>query len=475
MKRAFSLRWWLLGGIVATVVLTYLAVYLLAGLSEVLTGPVPPREERDPAAVEALYKEVEAKSGRWENPDWQAEIKPKLDSLHMGVSLWLGERIVFQHPQLVVPAPVPGSGPVTVFRSYGSSVARRVVVYQGEREIGKAIWVMLTVSQERQAYQTRSDLIQTIVPFAVVLVVTLALWLAVSLATRSVFRPLESIARAVRKINRGELDFEVPATRIAEVNEFGQAIAHMRDGLKESVAQQAALEQERRLFVAAIAHDLRTPLTSVRGYLEGIRDGVARTPEKQAQYVGVALAKTEALEKLVDGLFIYSKTEYLSQPPRTEPLDLGALLTEAAAGMQPRAQAKGVSLMVDAGPEPATVPGDQAMLSRVVDNLLDNALRYTPAGGTVTVGWRAGLDHIRFWVQDSGPGIPPEDLDLVFQPLYRGDKARGTRTGGAGLGLAIARRLVEAHGGTISVENRAGARFAVALPANATDENALHD
>ncbi|HLN62760.1 MAG TPA: HAMP domain-containing sensor histidine kinase, partial [Symbiobacteriaceae bacterium] len=193
-------------------------------------------------------------------------------------------------------------------------------------------------------------------------------------------------------------------------------------------------------------------------------DGVANTPEKMSRYVGVALDKTATLERLIEGFFAYSRVELLEQPPQREPVDLGALLAGAVAAAGPRAQGRSLSLSLDEGPEPCTVNADAAMLTRVVDNLLENAIRYTPEGGAITVGWRSGIDHARFWVQDTGPGIPPDDLGRVFQPLYRGDKARGSRTGGSGLGLAIARRLVEAHGGTISVENDGGARFTVTLP-----------
>ena len=104
------------------------------------------------------------------------------------------------------------------------------------------------------------------------------------------------------------------------------------------------------------------------------------------------------------------------------------------------------------------------MLQRVVDNLLDNALRYTPTGGAVTVGWRCAPGEALFWVQDTGPGIPEADLERIFEPTYRADTARGTRTGGAGLGLTIARRLVEAHGGTVTAANQSGACFTVKLP-----------
>ncbi|MGE5672637.1 MAG: sensor histidine kinase [Mycobacterium leprae] len=290
--------------------------------------------------------------------------------------------------------------------------------------------------------------------------------LAVRRISQAVNQPVQALAQASRLINEGRLDFELPVTDVRELSELATAFAVMREGLQRSIIAQAAMEQQRRFFVSAVAHDLRTPLTSVRGYLEGIQDGMATTPERVQQYVAVALAKTGQLERLVQDLFVYAKTEYLSQPPAIEPLELGDLLTTAVEAMRPRAESAGVSLQL-VGDGEGAVAGDRLMLARVVDNLLDNAVRFTPPGGSVTVGWECSAGECRFWVQDTGPGIPEADLPFLFQPLFRGDQARSSRSGGgAGLGLSIVQRLVAAHGGRVAATNvdGGGARFTVTLP-----------
>lgn len=307
-------------------------------------------------------------------------------------------------------------------------------------------------------------------PFSYVLIltiiggITLAMLLAVWWVGRSINQPIKALAQAVKAVSKEELDFAVPTSRIREVNQLATAFASMRDGLRESIMSQASMDEERRLLIAGIAHDLRTPLSSVRGYLEGLRDGIARTPERMERYVAVALEKTAHLERMIADLFAFAQAEYLEQQPKREAVALGALLQEAADGMAPRAATAGVSVQVDL-PEPEQViQADRAMLIRVIENLLENGVRHTPSGGSVTVGYRAESGGTKLWVTDTGPGIPAGDLERIFEPLYRGDEARGTKTGGAGLGLAIARRFVEAHGGRIWATNDGGARFTIWLP-----------
>jgi signal transduction histidine kinase len=469
MKRAFSLRIWLIGSVIAMVAVSYLGVGMMAGLNELMSSPADdwtgPRELSE---VMPLVQAVEAAQALWSDPAWQAEITPQLAAAQVGIQAIRPDgKVAFMYPHPAIPGAEGlsiSAGPYTMTFSLNNSLMSGARIYDGGQFAGWVRWLDLRPDPTDRRDEAQYFFERKVIPVAVALIIIGTIWLFVSFASRLVIGPLRAVSQAAARINQGDLDVAVPVSGVKELNQFAAAFAQMRDGLKESLGAQAAMEQERRMFIAAMAHDLRTPLTSVRGYLEGIRDGIARTPEKLDHYVAVALEKTGALERLVDGLFNYSKTEYLEQAPHREPLDPGALVASAAAGLKPAAEAKGVVLVLDAPPESCTMNADHAMLHRVLDNLLDNALRHTPTGGTVTLGWRCGVDHVRMWVQDSGPGIPPDDLARVFEPLYRSDKARSTRTGGAGLGLAIARRLVEAHGGSISAANEHGARFTITLP-----------
>lgn len=283
---------------------------------------------------------------------------------------------------------------------------------------------------------------------------------------RTVLKPLAATSAGARSVAAGNLDIELPTSRVREIAELNSAFETMSAELNASLRQQAELEEERRLLVSAVAHDLRTPLFALRGYLEGISQGVADTPEKQRQYVAVAQEKADELERLIADLFDYTRLEYLDQNPDHEPLDLGDLLGKLVTGMQLQADDRRIELMLDQQNGPITVSGDSHLLTRAVQNLLDNALRHTPSGGLVRVEIHQADGRAVFAVHDTGPGIPEHDLPHIFAPLYRGESSRNRRTGGAGLGLTIARRILLAHGGDLSAGNHpdGGAVFIGTLP-----------
>jgi signal transduction histidine kinase len=271
---------------------------------------------------------------------------------------------------------------------------------------------------------------------------------------RMVVKPLAATSEAARQIAAGNLDVAVPTSRVREVADVNLAFDDMSAELRASLQHQSELEQERRLFIGAIAHDLRTPLFSLRGSLEGLATGVANSPEKQARYIAVAQEKAGALERLISDLFDYTRLEYLDQTPNREPVDLGSLLSRLVEGARSRAEAKGLALTFIAPDQPCMIEGDPHLLTRAIENLLDNALRYTPSGGSVQAECHRENGQIRFSIADTGPGIPEADLPHIFTPLFRGEGSRNRRTGGAGLGLTIAQKIIVAHGGTLTAANR---------------------
>jgi signal transduction histidine kinase len=281
---------------------------------------------------------------------------------------------------------------------------------------------------------------------------------------RHVVRPLAAISRAVQHVPHGEADLRLPATRVAEVGAVTAALQAMSDNLHAALDRQADMEEQRRQFIGAIAHDLRTPLFTLRAYLDGLADGLAGSPQKTARYLQACRTSASALDRLVTDLFGYARMEYLGQQPSREPVDLGALLRTAAEASRPRAEAKHITLTVTA-PSCALV-ADQHLLTRAIGNLIDNALRHTPEHGHVGLHCaHAGRETV-FTVTDSGPGIAPADLPHLFTPLYRGEASRSRATGGTGLGLAIAHRILLAHGGTLTARNTLphGASFTARIP-----------
>lgn len=251
----------------------------------------------------------------------------------------------------------------------------------------------------------------------------------------------------------------------------GLALASELERARRQVAamteRERALERSRRELVAWVSHDLRTPIAGIRAMVEALDDGVVDEPIDVRRYHLRLVTEADRLTRLVDDLFELSRIEADSLHLRIERVPLGELVSDAVAAVAAVAEAKGVALAgrVDGHPAPE-VAGSAPELSRVVRNLLDNAIRHTPTGGSVEVTVRRNDGAAEVAVRDGCGGIPADDLDRVFDLAYRGDAARTPgAAGGAGLGLAIARGLVDAHSGDIAVHNEAdGCRFTVRLP-----------
>jgi signal transduction histidine kinase len=290
-----------------------------------------------------------------------------------------------------------------------------------------------------------------------------ALVVVVALLRRWVLHPLAGLAADAERVAGGELDVDPLPTRAREVAQVGEALRGMAGGLREALATSSAAERERRFMVTAIAHDLRTPLFTLRGSLEAIEHGVG-----DGHYLDRAQDKAAHLDRLVSDLFTFSRLEYAGEAMADGEVDVAEVVRRAAETVEPLAAARGCALRVEDSPAGLIVRGDAEALLRVVTNLLDNAARHGRTQVTLAVERENGA--VRVEVADDGPGFAPADLARVFDPLFRSDRARGGASG-TGLGLAIARRLARAHGGDVEAANdpSGGARAVVTLPVASAD------
>ncbi len=293
----------------------------------------------------------------------------------------------------------------------------------------------------------------------------LAMILAVIIA-RSIANPLHGMAAAAQGIARG--DPNTPAIPLAgpdEVRSLGEALNHMTGQLQST-------QQAQRDFLANVSHELRTPLTSIQGFAQALLDGAAATPEAVQRSAGIIFGEADRMRRLVDGLLDLARLDSGLRALNLAQLDLRGLLAGAAEKFSLRAGTAGVTLVADLPASLPPITGDADRLAQVVANLLDNALKHTPAGGRVTLSAAASPTSIEISVSDTGPGIPPEDLGRIFERFYQVDKSRA-HSAGLGLGLAISREIVEAHGGRLRVESVTGlgSRFTVRLPLPAGPES----
>jgi signal transduction histidine kinase len=279
-------------------------------------------------------------------------------------------------------------------------------------------------------------------------------------------KPLAATSAAAGEVAGGNLDISLPRSRVREVRELNAAFEGMAVELKESLEHEAKLEEERKQFISAIVHDLRTPLFALRGSFEAIETGVADTLEKQTYYFQLARERADTLDRMITDLFEFTRLEYLEQEPVRAPLEFGPLVERVAETLHPRAAAQGSTILLDVRPDLCEISADVHLLTRAIDNLIDNAIRYSGPNSTIWIEVLSAPGTIVFSVADDGPGIADEDLPHLFTPLFRGESSRNRKTGGAGLGLTIARNIFTAHGGTLTVRNRTpnGAMFIGSLP-----------
>jgi signal transduction histidine kinase len=298
---------------------------------------------------------------------------------------------------------------------------------------------------------------------------------------------LDRVSRAARRLAAGDLSTRAALDGKGEVAQLGMAFDQMAGQLQASIERERAQELARREMVAAVSHDLRTPLTTVRAMVEAVTDGVVSDPAEVRRYLELIRGEVRHLSRLIDDLFELSQIESGALRLELAPTDLPELVMQTLEAYEAPARDGGVTLEHEADPSIPAVRADAARLMRVLRNLIDNALRYTPSGGKVQVAARverAERPAVRVAVRDTGPGLPPGESERIFERFYRGARARtrgekqsgpaaaspiGTPTG-AGLGLTIARGLVQAHGGRLWAENHpdGGAIFQFTLPLTST-------
>jgi len=287
----------------------------------------------------------------------------------------------------------------------------------------------------------------------------LGLALAITVA-RSMTADLRQLEATTNAIGLGDLSARTGIRRRDEIGSVAAAVDSMAGSLEDARRDRAAADASRRVMLASVGHDLRTPLTSIRAALEAIQDGVAPDPDR---YLASMHSDLDQLAGLVDDIFLMARIEAADLSLDLMPVDLAELADDAVAAATPLALKQAASLEMSRQGS-AQVQADPVALGRVIRNLLDNALRHSPAAGTVRVVVEAGTGPT-LTVIDEGPGFPPEFRDIAFDEFSRSDTARDRVTGGAGLGLAIARGLVQAHGGEIWIPDGPGGRVTFRLPA----------
>ena len=268
------------------------------------------------------------------------------------------------------------------------------------------------------------------------------------LMVRSIERPIKSLTDSVESIKNGCLSFEVMGSDYDELNELCEGFDEMRRGLIAADEREADMKRERSLLIANTSHDLKTPITAIKGYIDGINDGVADTPEKLKRYLDTIRRKADTIDNLVNNLSIFSKLELSHLEFSFAEGDLREPLRDVLEGCRLDLDSAGIQLEAELGDEPLIVRMDAEKLRRVFSNIIENSIKYRrPESEKLTVKARKSGGSVYVFIEDDGMGIEPAELNKVFDSFYRTDESRTSQIKGNGLGLGIALQIMRRHGG----------------------------
>lgn len=283
--------------------------------------------------------------------------------------------------------------------------------------------------------------------------------------SRSIVRPLDQLSRGSERIREGDLDFDMKTTRRDEIGRVMNDFDEMRGHLQDSVEERLRYEKYRRELIIGISHDLRTPLTSIKGYVEGLRDGIANTPEKKEKYYQAIEVSVADLERLTADLTDFSRIESESRSLDIRETELNEFYRSCVKDMENEYMDEPVEIVLEESEEPLYAGIDREEMKRVHYNLVENAIKYKNKDRsrfTIRLSREEDEAVIRF--ADDGPGVPESDLDHVFDFFFRGDASRTDSAEGSGIGLAVVKEIVLGLGGTVGAQNDDGFVVIIRLP-----------
>ncbi len=319
---------------------------------------------------------------------------------------------------------------------------------EGSAFVVRNIWGMIP--------ENRQFIISLIVAMAVVLIITailLLIWIY-----RGIVEPLGKMQVAANSIKEGNLDFELHPETDDELGELTQSLEDMRKRLKDDAEEKVENDQENKDLISNISHDLRTPVTAIKGYAEGIMDGVADTPDKMDKYVRTIYNKANEMDKLINELTEYSRIDTNRIPYNFTILSVDAFFNDCAEDLSAELESKNVEFdYYNYVAEDVQVIADPEQISRVIHNIINNSLKYMDKKQPkINLRVKDVGDFIQVEIEDNGRGIAAKDLPNIFDRFYRTDTSRNSATGGSGIGLSVVKKIVEEHGGKVWATSKEG-------------------
>ena len=336
---------------------------------------------------------------------------------------------------------------------FSQSQARRYDANESAGNMEYDIAIMESENSQVRVQLMTKDLFFSAFIILIFTSLAVGLWVYRSIAT-----PLVKLKKATQNIKEGNLDFVLNVEGNDEFSELCQDFEEMRRRLKESAEEKIVLDKENKELISNISHDLKTPITAVKGYVEGIMDGVADTPEKMDRYVRIIYNKTNEMDHLINELTFYSKIDTNRIPYTFSKLNVEDYFSDCAEEVGLELETKGIQLFysnyVDRN---VLVILDGEQIRRVIHNLVSNAIKYMDKEkGIIQIRVKDVGDFIQVEIEDNGKGIAQKDLPYIFDRFYRADVSRNSSKGGSGIGLSIVRKILEDHGGKVWATSREG-------------------
>ena len=340
---------------------------------------------------------------------------------------------------------------------YGFSQTQAKHVQESSSQVsdsGQMVYdISLPQSSSSQVKLMAKDMILTATIILVFTALSVGLWIY-----RSIAVPLVKLKKATKNIKEGNLDFVLEVEGNDEFSQLCQDFEEMRKRLKESTEEKILMDKENKELISNISHDLKTPITAVKGYVEGIMDGVADTPEKMDRYVRTIYNKTNEMDHLINELTFYSKIDTNRIPYTFSKLNVEDYFSDCAEELGLEIETRGIELVyanyVEKGVQ---VIADGEQIRRVIHNIVSNAIKYMEKPkGIIQLRVKDVGDFIQIEIEDNGKGIGPKDLPYIFDRFYRTDVSRNSSKGGSGIGLSIVKKILEDHGGKVWATSRLG-------------------
>ena len=313
--------------------------------------------------------------------------------------------------------------------------------------------ISLAQSSSSQVRLMAKDMILTATIILVFTALSVGLWIY-----RSIAVPLVKLRKATRNIKEGNMDFVLEVEGNDEFSQLCQDFEEMRKRLKESTEEKILMDKENKELISNISHDLKTPITAVKGYVEGIMDGVADTPEKMDRYVRTIYNKTNEMDHLINELTFYSKIDTNRIPYTFSKLNVEDYFSDCAEELGLEMETRGIELVyANYVEKDVQVIADGEQIRRVIHNIVSNAIKYMEKPrGIIQIRVKDVGDFIQVEIEDNGKGIAAKDLPYIFDRFYRTDVSRNSSKGGSGIGLSIVKKIMEDHGGKVWATSRLG-------------------